>query len=68
MRSSYFIAIATVLAVGFGVKLFYFSSPIAEANVDAAKSFRMDVSKMHVSTMLPMQKAHDMTLVFADGD
>ena len=40
MISVHIIAIATFLAVGFGVKLFFFSSPTAEANVDAVTSVR----------------------------
>jgi hypothetical protein len=46
MRSRYIIAIAAVLAVGFGVKLFFFSTPTAEANVDAVSSVRMDIDDM----------------------
>lgn len=68
MRSHHIIAIATVLAVGVGVKLFFFSGPTAEANVHAVKSSSMDVSQMHVNAKLPEQKIHDMTFVFSGGN
>jgi hypothetical protein len=68
MRSHHLIAIAAVLAVGFGVKLFFPSNPTAEANVDAVKSVGMDISKISVTAMLPEQKTHDMTFVFANVD
>jgi hypothetical protein len=68
MRVRHLIAVAAVFAVGFGVKLFFFPAPTAEANIDDVKRFSMDIPKMHVSTMLPTQRIHDMTLVFADVD
>jgi hypothetical protein len=61
MRS--LIAIATVLAVGFGVKLFFFSSPTAEANVEVVNSVRMDISQMHQNIKdLPVQQLNDMSV------
>ena len=63
MRSRYIMAIAVVLAIGFGVKLFFFSSPIAEANVDAVSGVRMDISQMHQNVRnLPVQSVHDMSV------
>ena len=69
MRSRHIIAITAVLAVGFGVKLIFFSSPTAEANVDAINSVRMDISQLHqnVKSLLP-QRFRDMSLVFPGGD
>lgn len=67
MRSYYIIAIAAVLAIGFGVKL-NFSAPIADANMDAVKSLSIDASNMQTNAKLPIEKIHDMTFVFAAGD
>jgi hypothetical protein len=65
MRTRHIITIAAVLAVGFGVKLFFFSSPTAEANVDAINSVRMDISQMHQNVKnLPAQKLDDMSVGF----
>jgi hypothetical protein len=68
MRSHRIIAIATVLAVGVGVKLFFFSGPAAEANADAVKSSSMDVFPMHVNANLSEEKIIDMTFVFYTGE
>jgi len=63
MRSHQIVAIATVLAVGLGAKLLFFSSPTAEANVDALNSVRMDISQMHQNSKnLPVQKIDDMSV------
>ena len=37
MRSQHILAMAAVLAIGFGVKLLFFSAPTAEANVDVVR-------------------------------
>jgi hypothetical protein len=63
MRSRHIIAIAAILAVGFGVKLFFFSGPTAEANVDAVNGVRMDIAQMHQNIGdLPVQNVHDMSV------
>ena len=64
-RSHPVIAIATVILVGFGVKLTFFSTPKAAA--DAASTGSVDVSVLQTK-MFPVQKIHDMTFVFSDGD
>jgi hypothetical protein len=74
MRFKYVILIPTVLIVGFGVKLMFFSGPTAVAKVNAVQSSSTDVPKMHVDKTrppyreLPIEKIHDMTFVFSDGD
>ena len=68
MRSHHIVAIATALAIGFGVKLFFFSAPTAEANIDVVKVPSIDVAKIPIDAALPMQKMHDMTFVFSDSD
>jgi hypothetical protein len=68
VRSHHILAVVTALAIGFGVKLFFFSAPAAEANADAVKVTSIDVAKIPVASGLPAQKLHDMTFVFSDSD
>ena len=68
MRSHHAIAIVAAIALGFGVKLFFFSAPSAAADVRAVRGVSMDVSHMHENQNLPVQKFHDMTFVFSDRD
>ncbi|QWG16539.1 hypothetical protein KMZ68_16180 [Bradyrhizobium sediminis] len=65
MRSHPVIAIATVILVGFGVKLTFFSAPKAAANLGSAGSVGVSVAQTKI---LPVEKVHDMTFVFSDGD
>ena len=58
-------AIAVAAAIGFGVKLFFFPAPIAEADASGVKSSSMNVLQMH-SKGLPVQKVSDMSFVFSD--
>jgi hypothetical protein len=71
MRSHHIIAVAVVLVVGIGVKVFFFGQT-AEANREPPTHATMNVLKMHHDfpnmKNLPVQKARDMTFVFADGD
>jgi hypothetical protein len=65
------IAAVSVILIGFGVKLFFFTEPIAEAKVLSVESMSMDISDLHRNTNtknLPVQKIHDMTFVFSDGE
>ena len=67
MRTHHAIAIVTVILVGFGLRLTFFSGPIAAADVNSTKSVSMDVSEMHHKiTNLPMENFHDMTFVFSN--
>jgi hypothetical protein len=67
MRIYQAFAIAAVVLVAFGMKLFFFS-PAAEADVRTAPGVSMDVSQMHVNRNLPVQQMHDMTFVFSDHE
>ena len=65
MRGAHYaIAIVAVILIEFGVKLFFFSAPTAEAGLTS----RMDIAKMHENANLPVQHVHDMTFVYSDGD
>jgi hypothetical protein len=51
------------------VKLIFFSAPIAKADARSVKSVNIDISQMHQSIKnLPVEKFHEMSLVFSDGD
>ena len=54
MRAHYVIAVAAVILIGLGVKLFFFSVPIAEADTRAAISIQEMHSNVHVEG-LPVQ-------------
>jgi len=63
------IAAVAVILIGFGVTLIFFLAPTAEANLSRSKGVSMDISEVQRSTKnLPVQKIHDMTFVFSDGD
>ena len=62
--AQYAIAVVAIILVAFGVKLFFFSAPPAEAGL----AVRMDIAKMHENSNLPVQHVHDMTFVYSDGD
>ena len=68
MRAHNVIAVVSVVLAGIGVKLIFFSGPIAAADVGSAKSVSMDISEMHQNIKnLPVEKVHDMTFVFSSG-
>ena len=69
MRAHPVIAIATLIlvGVGLGVKLTFFSAPVAAADVGST-SVSIDVSGMqHAIKSLPTENFHDMTFVFSSG-
>jgi hypothetical protein len=69
MRVHPITAAATFLLVVVGVKLFFLSGLIAAADVDATRSASVDLSEMHHKLKnLPVEKIHDMTFVFSNGD
>jgi len=69
MRTHPIVAVVTLILVGVGVKLTFFSAPIAAADVDSTKSVSTDVSGMHHAIKsLPEENFHDMTFVFSSGD
>jgi hypothetical protein len=68
MRAHPVIAVATIILVGVGVKLTFFSAPIAAAEVGSTKSVSIVVSGMHHEIKsLPVENFHDMTFVFSSG-
>jgi hypothetical protein len=69
MRAHHVIAIVAVILVGVGLKVIFFAAPAAEADSLSIKSVSLDISRMHRNTEnLPVQKIHDMSFVFSDGD
>jgi cytoskeletal protein RodZ len=69
MRAHHVIAVVAVILVGVGLKLIFFAAPTAEADSLSTKSVSADVSQLHQNVRkLPVQKFHDMSLVFSDSD
>jgi hypothetical protein len=64
MRPHSVIATTAILIAGFGVTLFSFSRPTAEG----VKSPSRDISQTREPAQLPIQKIHDMSVVFSQGD
>jgi hypothetical protein len=65
MRAHHVIALVAVILVGIGVKLPFFAAPLAEAESRSINSVSVDVSPLHHNIEnLPVQKFHDMSLVF----
>ena len=68
MRTHPVVAVVTLILVGVGIKLTFFSAPIAAADVGSTKSVSIDVSGMHHAIKsLPAENFHDMTFVFSSG-
>ena len=64
MRAHHVIGVVAILT-GIGVYLPFFVAPIAEADSRSVRSVTMDVSPLHHNSKnLPVQKFHDMSLVF----
>jgi hypothetical protein len=69
MRARHVIAVIAVILVGVGVKLIFFTAATAEADPLSIKSVGVDVSQLHQNVKtVPVQKFHDMSLVFAGDD
>jgi hypothetical protein len=70
MRAHHAIAIAAAILIGFGLKLTFFSAPVAEAEeIAPINASTMDISEMHQKIKnLPMENSNDMTFVFSRGD
>jgi hypothetical protein len=69
MRARHVIAVVAVILVVVGAKLIFFAAPTVEADTLSSKSMSMGISHMHQNTNhLPVQKFHDMSFVFSDGD
>jgi hypothetical protein len=65
-------SIAIVMAVflgAFGAKLLFVTATTGGSDVRPVEGVRVDVSQLHrKANLLPVQKLHDMTFVFADRD
>jgi hypothetical protein len=69
MRARHVIAVVAVILVGVGVKMIFFTAATAEADSLSIKSVSVDASRLHQNGKnLPVQKFHDMSLVFGGGD
>jgi hypothetical protein len=69
MRAHHVIVVVAAILVAVGVKLIFFPAPTAEAESLSIKSVGVDVSQLHQNAKnLPVQKFHDMSFVFPDGD
>jgi predicted acyltransferase len=72
MRAHHAIAVVAVMLIGFGVKLFFFPVPAAEADTPPVLSASVDTLQMHIDhpniKNLPPHKLRDMTFVFSDAD
>ena len=71
LRTHPVIAIAAILIISFGVKMFFLSAPTAEATTHAVPSASVNVLQMHrdVDTKsLPVQKMNDKTFIFTDEE
>ena len=72
MRAHHIIAVIAVLIIGIGAKQFFYPPIKAEADLNAGPSVSMNVLQMQIDhpnkNNHPMQKMHDMTMVFSDGD
>ena len=62
------VAVVTVILLGFGLKLTFFSGPIVAADTGSTRNAGLYVSEMHSKIKnLPVENVHDMTFVFSDG-
>jgi len=72
MRASHLIAVVAIILVGIGLKVPFFTAPIAEADSRSIESASVDIPQMHHGIRnIQAQKFHDMSLVFPvlpDGD
>ena len=69
MRAHHVIAVVAVILVVVGVKLIFLTAPTVEAVALSIKSVGVDVSQLHQSVKsLPMEKFHDMSVVFPGRD
>ncbi len=65
MRAVFVIAVTAILIAGLGVTRFSFAYPTAQAIAGTLKSPSPDVSQARGTAELPIQRIHDMSVVFA---
>ena len=65
MRARHAFAIVATILVGFGLKFYFFSPPVAEAEV-----IGMDIASMHAAASpdMPRQELNDMTFVYSEAE
>ena len=68
MRALFVVAVAAILMAGFGLTLFSFARPITQQIADSGKGTSRDVSQAHGTAQLPIQRVHDMSVVFSQDD
>ena len=69
MRTHQAIAVVAAILVGVGVKLIFFTPATAEVDSLPIRSVRVDVSQLHQNAgNLPVQRFHDMSVVFLGSD
>ena len=68
MRALYVIAVTAILIAGFKMTVFSFAGPTAREIADGVKSPSGDVSQARGTAELPIQKIHDMSIVFSRED
>jgi len=69
MRAHLVIAALAVILLGVGVKLMFSAAPTADADSLSIENPGVDVSQLHRNAKnLPVQKLHDMSLVFPGDD
>jgi len=69
MRTHQAIAVVAAILVGVGVKLIFFTPATAEVDSLSIRSVRVDVSQLHQNARnLPVQRFHDMSVVFPGSD
>ncbi len=70
MRAHHVIAVVAILLISFGVKVFFFPAPTAEADVNATAG--MNVLQMQIDhpnrNNLPSEKVIDRSLVYSEPD
>jgi hypothetical protein len=64
MRAHPIVAVASAILVGLGVKLTFFSAPVAAVDREATRNVNIDGFQGRAEK-LPVQKLHDMTFVFS---
>ena len=67
LRAHHVIAVVAILLISFGVKMFFWSAPTAEADVRPVPSASMNILQMHTNhpnrNNLPPLQMNDMTFV-----
>ena len=64
MRAHHIFAVVAVILVGAGLKIFL-SAPTADANPTVDKSVGLNISQLHEGKNPPVEKLHDLSVVFS---